>query len=176
MRYLFGVVLTGLAAVVLAGPAAASDVEVKGPHICCGQCVKVVGKLLGKVEGVSDVKADVKTKTVTFTATDEKAAKAGFKALVDGGFFGTATNDGKELKIKVGGAKKGDKMEKVTVKGVHACCGMCKTAIKGLFADSKISYEGEGPQQNVTIEGGDLYRGDVLEALRKAGFNGKFDK
>jgi copper chaperone CopZ len=177
MRYLFGVVLAGLAAAFLsAGQAVASDVEVKGPHICCKQCVKVVGTILGKVDGVSDVSADVQTKTVKFTATDEKAAKAGFKALLEGGFFGSASNDGKELKIDVGAAKKGDKLDKVAVQGVHACCGLCKKAIQGLFAGSTISYEGSGPQQTVTIEGGELYRGTVLEALRKAGFNGKFDK
>ena len=66
--------------------------------------------------------------------------------------------------------------DKLTVNGVHACCGQCKTAIKALFPDSKISYAGKGPQQNVTIEGGELYRGSVLEALRKTGFNGTFEK
>ena len=170
MRSLLGFVAVAL----LVGQAAASDVEIKGPHICCKQCVKVVGGILAKVDGVSDAKCDIQAKTISFTAKDEKAAKAGVKAIVDAGFFGTATNDGKELKFGEA-VKKGDKLDKVEVKGVHACCGMCKTAIKGLFPDSKISYAGKGPQQTVTIEGGDLYRGTVLEALRKAGFNGKFD-
>jgi mercuric ion binding protein len=176
MRSLFSVVVAGLATVLLVAPASASDVEVKGPHICCGACVKAVGNILAKVDGVSGAKADTKTKTVTFTATDEKAAKAGFKALVDGGFFGSATNDGKELKLDAAGAKKGDKLDKVTVNGVHACCGQCKTAIKALFPDTKISYTGKGPQYNVTIEGSELYRGTVLEALRKSGFSGTFEK
>ena len=173
MRYL----LAGIAVAVLSvGQAFASDVEVKGPHICCGNCVKVVKNLLSKVDGVSDVKADKDAKTVTFTAKDEKAAAAGVKALFDGGFSGAATNDGKELKSTLTAVEKGDKLDKVTVKGVHACCGMCKDAIKGLFADSKISYKGKGPQQDVTIEGGEIYAGTVIEALRKAGFNGKIEK
>jgi hypothetical protein len=114
---------------------------------------------------------------VTFKATDEKAAKAGVKALFDGGFFGSATNDGKELKVEVAKAEKGSKADKVTVNGVHACCGLCKKAIKATFPDATaINYEGKGPQFNVTIEGGELYRGTVLEALRKAGFNGSFEK
>src|SRR5260370_20134797 len=84
MRYVFGGLFAGLAAVALsAGPLAASDVEVKGAHICCPQCVKIVGKILAKVDGVSEVKADATTKTVTFAAKDAAAAKAGFKALVD---------------------------------------------------------------------------------------------
>src|SRR5262249_47457745 len=85
----------------LAARALAEDVEVKGPHICCKQCVKVAVGLLKDVEGVSDAKADVKGKTITFTAKDEKAAQAGVKALVDGGFFGQATCGGKALKIDV---------------------------------------------------------------------------
>ena len=177
MRYLFGVVLAGLAAAFLsAGQAAASDVEVKGPHICCKQCVKVVGTILGKVDGVSDVSADIQTKTVKFTAKNEKAANAGFKALIDGGFFGTATNDGKELKADVKGGKKGKKVDVVVVKDVHVCCGQCQKAIKELFKDDKVSFEEKGPQRTVRIEGTELYRGTVLEALRKAGFNGIVDK
>jgi copper chaperone CopZ len=176
MRSLFGIAFVGLAAFVMAGPAVASEVEVKGPHICCKQCVKAVGGILSKVDGVSDAKCDIKGKTVTFTATDEKAAKAGVKALFDGGFFGAVTNDGKELKLDVGGAKKGDKVDKVTVKGVHACCGQCNKAIKGLFKDSTVTIEGEGAQRTIVIEGGELYRGTVLQALRKAGFNGNVEK
>jgi copper chaperone CopZ len=176
MRSLFSGALAGLAAMLFVGTVVASDVEVKGPHICCGQCVKVVGKLLEKVDGVSDVKADAKTKTVTFTAANNTAAKAGFKALVDGGFFGSATEDGKAIKLEVAGTKKGDKLEKVTVKAVHVCCGQCQNAINKLFKDSKVSYEGKGAQRTVVIEGGELYRGSVLEALRKSGFNGTVEK
>jgi hypothetical protein len=127
MRYLFGVLFASLAVVVMAGQGAASEVEVKGAHICCKQCVTIVGGLLGKVEGVSEAKCDVKGRTVTFTAKDEKAAKAGVKALFDAGFFGNASNDGKELKVKVASVDKGDKADKVTVKGVHACCGPSKS-------------------------------------------------
>jgi copper chaperone CopZ len=169
MRYLFAVAVAGL----IWAPVAASDVEVKGPHICCGQCVKIAKGILAKVEGVTDANADQKSKTVTFKATDEKAAKAGVKALFDGGFFGAATNDGKELKVAAAAVKKGDKAASVTVKDVHVCCGQCKKGIKEIFNDAKISYEGSGPQLTVTIEGDDLYPGTVLEALRKAGFNGK---
>lgn len=176
MRNLFNVVFTGLAAVVFASTAAASDVVVKGPHICCGQCVKVAKGILSKVDGVSDADADAKTKTVSFKAKDEAAAKAGVKALFDAGFYGAATNDGKELKVPVSAAAKGGKADKVTVEGVHSCCGLCRKAITALFADSKVSYEGKGPQQTVIIEGGELYRGTVLEALRKAGFNGTVAK
>jgi copper chaperone CopZ len=90
-------ILFGAALVLVvqgAGQVRADKVEVKGPHICCVQCVRIAEGLLNKVEGVSEAKADIKSKAVSFTATDEKAAKAGIRALVDGGFFGVATSDG----------------------------------------------------------------------------------
>jgi copper chaperone CopZ len=167
---LVAVVLGGLTA----GPARADKVEVKGPHICCKQCINIAEGLLKKVDGVSDAKADVKSKTVTFTAADEKAAKAGVQALIEGGFFGTATCDGKALTFDV---PKGEgKATAVVVEKVHVCCGQCQKAITNLFKDAKVSYEGPSPQRTVRIEAADLDRAAVIETLRKAGFNGTLAK
>jgi len=174
MRQLF---VTTVAAVVAAGlwagQAQAGKVEVKGPHVCCKQCVTIVEGFMGKVEGVSEVKAAAKM-PVTFTAKDDKAALAGVKALIDNGFYGTATHDGKEIKIDVPAAKK-EKADTVTVKEVHVCCKQCQNAINPLFTDAKVSYEGQGAKKTVKIEGKDLDKAAVLEALRKAGFNGKVE-
>lgn len=176
MRLVLGMVLVGLAIVSLSlATARANDVEVKGPHICCKNCVKTVKNLLGKVDGVSEVKADTKTKTVTFKAKDQAAASAGVKALVDGGFFGAATSDGKELKIDVPAGNKGE-TKKITVKDVHACCRTCHAAISDLFKGSKVTIAGSGPRRTVIIEGAGLQPIAVLEALRKTGFNGAIDK
>jgi copper chaperone CopZ len=167
------VFLAGLAVVVLsAAQASADSVEVKGPHICCKQCVNVVEKMLSKVDGVSDVKADAKTKMVTFTAKDAAAAKAGVTALIVGGFNGTATADGKAMEIKLTATTGLGKADKVVVKDVHVCCGQCQTAIKNVFKESKVTFESKGPQRTVIVEGTGLDRGAVLDALRKAGFNG----
>ena len=178
MRNVLIVPLVGLLVLGLsAGQAAADSVEVKGPHICCGNCVKAVNTLLGGVDGVSEVKADIKTKTVTFTAKDDKAAKAGVKALFDGGLFGSATSGGKELKVDVAAAKKGDKADKVVVKDVHVCCGQCQKGIKAAFPDAKITFTNPaGAQRTVTIEAPGLEPSSVVEILRKAGFNGTLDK
>jgi hypothetical protein len=158
-----------------AGPALAASVEVKGLHLCCPRCCTVAKGLLAKVKGVSDATADKGTKTVTFTAADDKAVEAGLKALMAGGFYGAATSDGKE--IKMGAApKKGDKADEVTVKGVHSCCGQCRTALTKLFGEAKVTFNGKGPQQDVTISGKDLDQGEVIEALRKTGFNGTIAK
>lgn len=176
MRFAFSTLLASVAAVLFIGQAAASDVVVKGPHICCKQCVKIVEGILAKVDGVSNVDADIKGRTVKFTAKDEKAANAGVKALVDGGFFGSATNDGKDLKVNVAAVAKGDKLDTVKVAKVHVCCGLCQTAIKNTFKDLKVSFEGKGAQRTVIIEGAEVYAGTVVEALRKAGFNGSVEK
>ena len=173
MRQMFSIAIAGLAVAFLAaGQASADTIEVKGPHICCQQCVNVVGKILAGVDGVTNAKADAKTKTVTFTAKDAAAAKAGINALVKGGFSGTATSDGKAIKVDLPAVAKGEKVATVTVKDVHVCCGACQKAINNVFKDSKVKYEGTGAQRTVIVTGSELYRGTVLEALRKAGFNG----
>lgn len=170
MRRVTSLVAALFAMSLMAAQALAENVEVKGPHICCPQCVKVAVGLLKDVAGVSDAKADQKSKTVTFTAKDETAAQAGLKALVDGGFYGQATCGGKELKIKV---PAGDgKADSVSVTKVHVCCGACQNAIKALFKDSKVSFEEKGPQRTVRIDGSNLDRAAVMDTLRKAGFNG----
>jgi copper chaperone CopZ len=146
-------------------------VEVKGPHICCKQCVKIVGGLLKKVDGVSDAACDIEAKTITFTAKDADAVAKGVKALVDGGFWGSATLDGAELKLpatKVSNSK----TKEVTVAKVHVCCGMCSSAINALFKDAKVTYSPKGSQKDVTVTGTDLTPAGVLEALNKAGFTG----
>jgi len=177
MRQFFALLCTGLATAVLcADQAGTNKVEMKGPHICCKQCVSVVGSILGKVEGVSNVTADTKTKTVTFTATTDQAAKAGVQALIKGGFFGTATQGNKAISIEAPAAAKGQKADVVMVKDVHVCCGACQKAINKLFTDAKVSYTGKGPQKTVRIEGTGLDTGEVMEALRKAGFNGSLEK
>src|SRR3954454_3510911 len=67
--------------------ASADDVEIKGAHLCCAQCVKIANALLTKVDGLSDISADAKSRTITFKSKDEAGAKAGIKAIIDGGFF-----------------------------------------------------------------------------------------
>jgi copper chaperone CopZ len=174
MRQLFAVLVGGLATAALSAANPGDlKVEVKGPHICCNQCVSVVGKILDKVEGVSDVKADIKSKTVTFTAKDNKAAEAGFKALRDGGFWGKATVGDKQILVPVT-LINAAKTDTVIVKDVHVCCGQCQKAINKLFKDAKVTFEGVkgNPQKTVHIEGKDLVPAEVISTLHKGGFNG----
>ncbi len=177
MRQLLLTAVAAVATLVLgAAPTAAGEVEVAGVHLCCNRCGVEAGKILAKVEGVSDAKADRGKKTVSFKAKDEKAAEAGIKALLDGGFFGAAKLDGKEIKAEAPLPKKGEKADEVVVKGVHVCCNACKTAIGKLFKDVKIDYVGDEVQKDVKISGKGLDKAEVLETLRKEGLNGKNEK
>jgi copper chaperone CopZ len=162
-----------VALVTAAGFAGAGKVEVKNVHLCCGMCVKGVGGALKSVDGVESPKCDQKAKTVTFTTKDAKTTAAALKALTDAGYFGAATDDGKEVKLDAGKAE--GKADAVTVKGVHVCCPMCQKAIDGLFKDAKVSYTGKEASKEVKISGKGLEKAKVLETLQKAGFTGKVE-
>ena len=173
MRQLF---LAAAAAVALAGlgagPALAGKVEIKQAHVCCGQCEKGATAVLAKVDGVSDAAADKTSKTITFTTKDDKTTAAALKALADAGFYGAATDDGKEVKIDVAAPKKGDKADEVTVKDIHLCCPRCKATVQMLFKDATVDF----PDKNqAKITGKALDKAEVLETLHKAGFNGKIE-
>jgi copper chaperone CopZ len=158
---------------IVPGQVRADKVELKDTHLCCPACSKAVKETLAKVEGVTEVKTEPKEKLVTFTAKDEKVATTAIQALVAAGFFGNATKDGKELKIETTEVKKGTKADTITITDVHVCCGACKKGVSSALKDVKISYEGDGAQKTVTIKGKDLDKAEILEALRKAGYNGK---
>lgn len=177
MRQLLLTAVATVATLALgAAQARAGKVEVKGVHLCCQQCATSIADILKKVEGVADASCDRQAKTVTFTA-DEKAAAAGVKALHEGGFFGAATLDGKEMKVEAAAPKKGEKADEITVKGVHVCCRRCETSINGLFKDAKVEYgPANGKLKDVKITGKGLDKAEVLETLRKEGLNGKIEK
>jgi periplasmic mercuric ion binding protein len=156
-----------------AGTAQAGKVEIKGVHVCCKNCAAAINGVLAKVDGVNDVVAKAK-EPVAFTTKDDKTTTAALTALSDAGFLGTATDDGKEVKIELTSPKKGDKADEITITSTHACCGMCQKAIKAALADATSV---EFPDKStVKVTGKDLDKAAVLDALRKIGYNGKIDK
>jgi periplasmic mercuric ion binding protein len=174
MRQLFvAAVATAALAAFAAAPAHAGKVEVKALHICCGQCEKSITSILGKIDGVTEAKADKATKTATFTTKEDKTTTAALAALIEGGYCGTATDDGKEVKIEVPTAKKGDKADEVTITNIHVCCPQCQNAIKGVFKDAKCAFP---DKTSVKVTGSGIDKGEALEALNKAGFGGKIAK
>lgn len=164
--------LAAAAMLALVGLAQAGKVEVKNVHLCCGNCTYAVTNTLKKIDGVGDIKPDQKGRAVTFTAKDDKVAETAVKALVDAGFFGAATHDGKVVKVELP-AVKSEKADEVVVKDVHVCCKACMTAISGLFKGSTVTYAGTGSQREVKVSGKGLDKADVVKTLRDAGFSGK---
>ena len=112
-----------LAAVLCFGFAARAEtkVQLKGTHLCCGQCVAAVGKILKEIDGVSG-KCDAKGGTVSITAKDDATAQKALDALAAGGFSGTTDND--KLKQKDDSGVEKGKVKSLTITDVHNCCGM----------------------------------------------------
>ncbi|MBW3542868.1 MAG: heavy-metal-associated domain-containing protein, partial [Planctomycetes bacterium] len=135
----------------IAAAAPAADVTVKNVHLCCGQCVTIVGKAMKDVEGVSGIVADRDGKTVTFKAADDKAAEAGIKALAGEGFYGTATHGEKKLKFPESGAKEGQKADKVVLTGVHLCCGACAKGVQEALKDLKGAEQVDVDRDEKTV-------------------------
>jgi copper chaperone CopZ len=149
--------------------------EIKGAHICCGQCVKIAKGVLEKVDGISDIKVDQKTKTATFTAKDKDAAVKAVAAWYDAGFAGTAKYGDASL-TPAAPKQSNSNIKEITVKGVHVCCGQCSNAIKKVFSGAEVKFGGSGPQKDVTISGAEISPATVLQKLNEAGFNGKVEK
>src|SRR4051812_36151975 len=104
---------------------AETKVELKGTHLCCGQCVNAVGAILKGIDGVSG-KCDQKGSTVTITAKDDATAQKALDALAAGGFHGDTGS--KTLAIKDDSGVKNGKVKSLTLTGVHNCCGQCNKA------------------------------------------------
>ena len=104
MRGLWTLVLGGLLVAASGAAAAEMTVELKGTHLCCGQCVKAVGQILQKVEGVTG-KCDQEAGTVTITARvrDEDGNTGTLVApalpITDGRFIGTGSLMGRAVKL-----------------------------------------------------------------------------
>ena len=129
MQLLRLVVVVGLGYLVAMTGAARAEtkVELKSVHLCCGQCVKAVGAILKEVDGVKG-KCDQEAKTVTITAPDDTTAQKALDALAAKGFHGDTGNT--KLAMKNDSGATPGKVQKVTVSGVHNCCGQCAKGIK----------------------------------------------
>jgi copper chaperone CopZ len=151
-----------------------TKVEVKGTHLCCGNCVKAVGEILGKLDGVKG-ECNQKAGTITITAKDDAAAKKAIEALAAGGFHGDTGN--KDLAFKDdSGATKG-KVKTLTVTGVHNCCGMCNTAIKAAVkkVDGVTGDTCKAKADTFEVTG-DFDAAELVKALNAAGYHVKVKK
>ena len=168
--------LTGLAlALVLTGSARAdTTVELKNTHLCCGACVKAVGKILGGVEGVTG-KCDQSAHTITITAKDDATAQKAVDALAAGGFHGDTGSNSVKVK-EDSGVEKG-KVKSLTLTGAHNCCGACckaiKATVKGVDGVKGDTAKPKGETFEVT---GEFDAEALVKALNAAGFHVKVKK
>jgi len=168
------ILFTTLLAVTLAALTSLADVSVKisDVHLCCGKCVNGVKKAAATVPGVTaDINAD--EGTVTLTAADKDTLQKGGDALTDAGYFGTLPADA-PIKLSTDTGAKGAKVSKLTIAGVHLCCGKCVKAANEALA--KVP----GVTGNTATKGaktfdvtGDFTDTDVIAALQKIGLTGK---
>jgi len=162
--------------VLVGGRASAADtkVELKGTHLCCGQCVTAVGNIVKKVEGAS-AKCDQKTGTVSITAKDDATAQSVLDAPAAGGFHGTT--DSKDLKIKDDSGVSKGKVKTLTLEGVHNCCGACNKAIVAAVGKVAGTAGNTAKAKNDTFDvTGDFDAEELVKALNAAGYHVKVKK
>jgi len=171
-------VALGLAVVLALGGAVRAEnqvkVVVKGVHLCCPGCVAKVGETLKKIDGVTP-KCDREAKTVTITAKDEDTAKKALQALADAGFHGDTGN--KELAIKDDSGVEKGKVEKITLTGIHNCCGMCCKGIKTVVKTvDGVKGDTAKPKMDTFEVTGDFDAAELVKALNAAGYHVKVKK
>lgn len=151
-----------------------TTVTLKGVHLCCGACLKAVGKTISGVDGAS-AKCDRKAKTVTITAGDDATAQKAVTALANAGFFGTSSS--KTIAIKDdSGAKKG-KVKRLELTGAHNCCGGCCKALKAAIKKvDGVEADTAKPKAASFVVEGNFDAAALIKALHAAGFHAKVKK
>jgi copper chaperone CopZ len=162
--------------VLIGGRATGADtkVELKGTHLCCGQCVTAVGNIIKKVDGASAT-CDQKTGTVAITAKDDATAQKALDALAAGGFHGTTGN--KDLTIKDDSGVSKGKVKTLTLEGVHNCCGQCNKAIVAAVGKVAGTKGNTAKAKNDTFDvTGEFDAEELVKALNAAGYHVKVKK
>jgi len=157
------------------GVTQAGTVTVKGVHLCCGGCTAAATEALENVKSVGQISCDLNSKVISFEVPDEKTAQLAIDSLAKGGFFGTATHGDKLLKYPESGAKKGDKVNEVTIYGLHLCCDSCVTqAQEALSKSNRISsMEFDRAKGTVRLIGQQIDLQNAIGLLNKAGYYGQ---
>jgi copper chaperone CopZ len=153
---------------------AETTVTLTGTHLCCPQCVKAVEKIMKGIDG-AEAKIEQKAKKITITAKDDATAQKAVDALTDHGFYGKVDN-AKVTTKKVADVP-GGKVAKLTLTGIHNCCGQCTNAIKKTVTkiNGVTGTNIANKETTFTVEG-DFEAAAVVQALLDAGFTVKIKK
>jgi len=157
--------------IALSLTARAADVTLTDVHICCGSCVKGIDKAVATVDGLTD-KADEDASTITLTAADTATLQKGVDALTTAGFFGKSSDP--SIKVNADTGAKNQKVQTITITGLHLCCGKCVKAVNQILGGVP------GVTGNTAAKGatsfdvtGDFNDKDVFDALQKGGLTGQ---
>src|SRR5262245_7827392 len=168
-NWLLAAGLSGVLA--LSGTARAAKVEVKGAHLCCGACNKLVTDILSGINGVQG-SVNTKTKIISITGSSDFAVQQALDALAKSGFYGTTGDD--KLKFKDDSGVKEGKVKSLTVQGAHNCCGACCKALKATVKKVKgVESDDAKPKANSFTVTGDFDAAELVKALNEAGFHVK---
>lgn len=173
-------VFTAILALVCltAVPARAADVQLKGLHLCCANCVSVLEAALGEVTGVTKVTVDRGAASCEFKAPDAATAAKALAAIGKAGMFASVTIDGKPGVFPQENAKAGTTADKVVFEQVHLCCRACTNGVvRALEKDETLGII-ECNQKDYTVlvsaKGGSMLDvAKIQAALNKAGYHAK---
>ncbi len=163
-----GLLMIGL----LTASTAMADVTVKlsDVHLCCGACVRGIENAVKDLK--STVSIDKDLGTVTVKAADAAAAQQAVDAIAAAGYHGESDNATTKMKSD-SGAPSGN-VKRVSVSGVHNCCGGCAKAIVEAVKSVKGAAVGPlaGRATTFVVEG-DFSAADLVKSLNGAGFHVK---
>lgn len=162
--------LTAVVALALGMGANAATVTLSGVHICCGSCVKAIGKIEGAIPGITAV-TDEDAGTVALTAPDTATLQKGTDALVAAGFYGKSSDPSVTVTADTG--VKNQKVQSMTIEHLHICCGHCvKDINETLAAVPGVTTNTAAKGVTSFVVTGDFNDKDVMDALQKAGLTG----
>jgi len=161
-------------ALALSGFAADTSVTLKKVHLCCGACVKGVERSLEDISGVT-LKADEESESLTLTSSDKATLQKAANALAEGGYFGVS--DHPEIKPVAKTGAKGEKVQSLTVGGVHLCCPGCVKAVDRAIKNTPGATAHTAKKNAETfVVSGDFNDQKFFEALQEEGLSGKVAK
>jgi copper chaperone CopZ len=152
--------------------AAETSAKISNVHLCCQSCVKGVDKAVADVKGVTAT-CDKDAETVTLTGPDKASVQKAADALLAAGYYGKSS----DLKLASNSGASGKKVQTLKVEGVHLCCGKCVTAVdKAVKSVSGVKEQTAKKGAESFEVTGDFNDNEVMDALHKAGLNGKVAK
>ncbi len=156
-------------------PEGETTVTLAGVHLCCASCVEAIEEI-GSGKGKSLPKgvvitADRSANAIVVKAPNGKDAQAALLAVVEAGFYGTSDDPAVAIPEIESSDATSDTME---VRNVHLCCGGCvrpfTKAVESV--DGVESCDAKNGATTVTVKGKGFKPGEVMKALREAGFGG----